>query len=370
MRRAGSFGAVAAAALLLSAIAAQRAQAHKPITSKYTYNDDVLPIFRERCGSCHVTGGAGPMSLLNYREAIPWAESIREELVSERMPPWYVDPAGPSVRGEHPITAREIDTIITWATGGTPEGSVAKRPGPSAAPAGWRGGTPDLVLPLERAYTLAADVQEGTQEFSMSTGLREPRWVRAADLLPGTATMVRRATISVEGGPVLAVWLPGLQGEVPLSAPNGSAFRVPAGATLKVSVYYKKPWQEERNALTDRSAVGLYFTDSPAREIESQSSDRPIATTISALAIRPEIDRPYEAIAIDAALADGRRIPMLRLAHPQPEWPRRYWLATSVQLPAGSRIVTSATPLVDRNEATEVASPPRVWLDFVTMTRP
>src|SRR5215467_8959147 len=175
MRRAGSFGA-ASAALLLSVIAAQRVQAHKPITSKYTYNDDVLPILRERCGSCHVTGGAGPMSLLNYRESVPWAESIREELVAERMPPWYVDPAGPSVRGEHPITAREIDTIVTWAIGGTPEGSVAKRPGPSVAPVGWRGGTPDVVLPIEPAYTLAADVQEGTREFSLNTGLREPRW--------------------------------------------------------------------------------------------------------------------------------------------------------------------------------------------------
>jgi hypothetical protein len=367
MRRVGSVGA-ASAALLLSAVAAQRAQAHKPITSKYTYNDDVLPIFRARCGHCHVTGGAGPMSLLNYRETVPWAESIREELVSERMPPWYVDPAGPSVRGEHPITAREVDTIITWATGGTPEGSVAKRPGPTAAPTGWRGGTPDLVLPIEPEYTLAADVQEGTREFSVSTGLREPRWVRGADLLPGTVTMVRRATISVEGGPVLAAWLPGLpglQGEVPLAAPDGTAFRVPARATLKVSVYYKKPWQEERNALTDRSAIGLYFAGSPAREIESASSDRPIATTISALAIRPEIDRPYEAIAIDAALADGRRVPMLRLTHPQPEWPRRYWLETSVQLPAGSRIVTSATPLMDRSQTAE-SPPPRVWLDFVT----
>ena len=60
-------------ALALAAVAPLAA--HKPITSKYSYNADVYPIFKARCGQCHVAGGAAPMSLLNYKEAIPWAES-------------------------------------------------------------------------------------------------------------------------------------------------------------------------------------------------------------------------------------------------------------------------------------------------------
>jgi len=76
--------------------------AHKPITSKYTYNDDVYPILRDKCGRCHAEGGPAPMSLLRYSidagGAAAWAESIRENLVSEAMPPWYVDPTGPAVK--------------------------------------------------------------------------------------------------------------------------------------------------------------------------------------------------------------------------------------------------------------------------------
>ena len=34
------------------------------------------------------------MSLLTYEDARPWTESIREELIAERMPPWHVDPVG------------------------------------------------------------------------------------------------------------------------------------------------------------------------------------------------------------------------------------------------------------------------------------
>ena len=38
----------------------ERGEAHKSITSQYTYNDDVFPIFRDRCSRCHVAGRRGP----------------------------------------------------------------------------------------------------------------------------------------------------------------------------------------------------------------------------------------------------------------------------------------------------------------------
>ena len=55
--------------------------AHKGITSKFTYNADVYPVFLNRCGRCHIDGGVGPMSLLKYEDAFPWAESLRAELL-------------------------------------------------------------------------------------------------------------------------------------------------------------------------------------------------------------------------------------------------------------------------------------------------
>ena len=69
----------------------QPGEAHKPITSKYTYNDDVFPILKERCSRCHVQGGVAPMSLMTYEEAFPWGESIRAELVAAHMPPAAAD---------------------------------------------------------------------------------------------------------------------------------------------------------------------------------------------------------------------------------------------------------------------------------------
>ena len=183
------------------------------------------------------------MSLLTYKDARPWAESIRDELTSQRMPPWYVDPAGPAVKGGYPITAREIDTIVTWATGGTPEGNPDKRPAPTELRATWKEGPPDLSLAMERDHTVIASTPEETADFSLPTNVPDMKWVKAADLLPGTPSMVRDAVISIENGPVLASWV---SGDDTIAAPAGAAFRLPAGATIHLRIHYKKPWLEGR----------------------------------------------------------------------------------------------------------------------------
>ncbi|MEE2610145.1 MAG: hypothetical protein VX992_05645, partial [Acidobacteriota bacterium] len=65
--------------------------AHKPITSKYTYHQDVYPIFLNQCGGCHSADAVAPMSLLTYEDAYPWAQSIKEEVVNLTMPPWQAE---------------------------------------------------------------------------------------------------------------------------------------------------------------------------------------------------------------------------------------------------------------------------------------
>src|SRR5512142_1581198 len=105
--------AVAAAAI---ALGTHRAQAHKAVTSKYTYNDDVFPIFRDKCARCHVEGGVAPMSLMTYEEAFPWAESIRAELIASHMPPWNAQDGFGEFKHANLLTAREVDVVLTWAT--------------------------------------------------------------------------------------------------------------------------------------------------------------------------------------------------------------------------------------------------------------
>src|SRR5262245_64810990 len=57
-----------------------------------TFNKDVAPIFYRDCTSCHRPGEIAPMSLLSFKEARPWAKSIREKDSTRAMPPWHSDP--------------------------------------------------------------------------------------------------------------------------------------------------------------------------------------------------------------------------------------------------------------------------------------
>jgi len=245
--------ALSAAALALAVVGTVTIDAHKAITSKYTYNDDVYPILRDKCGKCHVDGGPAPMSLLTYNDdggAVAWAESIKEMLMANAMPPYYGDPTGPPLKNLHLLTPRELDILLTWTSGGTPHGDLNHNPPASKAKVAWVLGKPDVVLPFPKEVSLGAGEMEKFVDIVVPTGLTEAKWIKSADLLPGNAGIVRQATISVENGPVLALWEPM---DDPAAAPEGAAFKLPAGATLHVKVRYRKSWQDEQETPQTRA---------------------------------------------------------------------------------------------------------------------
>ncbi|HEV3141975.1 MAG TPA: hypothetical protein VGY57_15725 [Vicinamibacterales bacterium] len=352
-----------AALAIVCAVAASTAigHAHKAVTSKYTYNDDVFPIFREKCTPCHVEGGVAPMSLMTYELAYPWAESIRAELIASHMPPWNADEGVGAFKHARRLTAKEVDIILTWATGGNPKGQIDQKVPDVPLTNDWTLGAPDLKLPLPSTFTLDENAMEATQEFTLSTGLTEPRWVRAADLLPGTPSIVRSATIyakdpavAATNGPApdraIAQWVPGQDAE---PAAGGAAFRLPAGAQIGVRIHYKKTWQFEGKRLSDRSTVGLYFsgekTDqelialpiaAPANAVPKDQTiafSHAIAQDVDALALVPEQVPPNIVLTAEAVLPNGSRTPIIRL-NTRADWVRRYWFAKPIALPRGSRI--------------------------------
>lgn len=235
-------------------------EAHKPITSRFTYNAEVFPVLLNRCGHCHIAGGVGPMSLVTYEDAFPWSESLRVELLdagsaSEEGRDDFVKAA------HRELSARELDVVLDWAVGGNPEGDPAKRPAPVTLRNDWAGSKPDLELRPADAFEVPANVMDVTQEFVLPTRLDRAREISAIDLLPGTPAVVRDATIAVRpaGMPSKAVgtWIPR---QVPTAMALQPGTTLPAGADIVLRIHYKKTWKYEGEAMTDRSAVGLYFT--------------------------------------------------------------------------------------------------------------
>jgi hypothetical protein len=380
--------------LVALAFTAGHPEAHKPITSPYTYNEDVFPILRDRCGRCHVAGGVAPMSLMTAKDAVPWGESIRTELIAGHMPPWSVDAAPGRFKNVQTLTARELNILLTWVTGGNPVGNPEHAPAAVTLHAASPLGTPDLELPLSEV-TLAADTPERTHEFTLPTAAWRSRWVRAVDFVPGTPAVVRSATVFVKPAAasdsdrnatpperVLAVWVPG---DDPV-APDGTAFHLPADAEVAVRVHYKKTWEYERMPMTDRSTVRVYLSATPATELRAltmsfvtqnlvaqppsqgfgeprrSSPDQPasgggdsspalprrlsfsrtVEADLQVLALYPDGGLANVDIHVKAIRPDGSQVELIRF-RPQPDWARRYWFERPIVLPRGSRIEAVAS---------------------------
>ena len=176
--------------------------AHKPITSPFTFYEDVLPITVAQCGACQSPDGVAPMSLLSHESAVPWGESMRLELVAGHMPPWAAASPPDRFRDARRLSARELNVLLTWAAGGTPPGDSPKTVEPIAPPQ-WPLGTPHETLALPK-MDLPADVARTTKEWVLPLQAFAGRRIAGVDLHPGLTSVVRSARIGIRrtGSPI------------------------------------------------------------------------------------------------------------------------------------------------------------------------
>ena len=309
-----------ALALVVMGGRTENTETHTPIASRWNYNEHLFPIFRDNCGACHREGGIAPMSLVTYQSAYPWAQSIREEVLGLRMPPWKAEDGFGDFRNGHALPANEMDMILEWSSGGYPQGPRALRPDPVAAPAEWPLGTPDLVLEMPEPFTLDAGTNELVRYFVLPAGTTGEQFVTGADVMPGASAVVRdvaiylddtgtaRALDAEDDGPgfgetegrdfpataPLALWSPGRQSV----RQADSARRLPAGADIVARVHYKKTWITEYEEFVDQSRIGLYLGGEGVRALESMSLSSPKHESGLRLTFSQKLDRDVSALAI------------------------------------------------------------------------
>ncbi|HYV04794.1 MAG TPA: cytochrome c [Blastocatellia bacterium] len=160
-------------------------------TSKeVTFSKDVAPIFFNNCAECHRPGEAAPMSLLSYKEARPWAKSIKEKVVTKQMPPWHADPHYGKFSNDRRLTQAQIDTVAQWVDQGAKEGNPKDLPAAPKFVEGWIIGKPDIVLQMPEEFTLEASGPDEYQYFEVPTNFKEDVYVQMAEARPGNRKIV------------------------------------------------------------------------------------------------------------------------------------------------------------------------------------
>ncbi len=248
---------------LMTQLPASRGTPAEP--TSLTFTRDIAPILNRRCVDCHRPGEIGPFSLTDYDEVIGWGEMMLEVIDQGRMPPWHADLRHGSFVGQRLFPAAERETLAAWVHGGMPRGDLADLPDPPQWSAGWHlPQAPDEELVMrERPFVVPSEGTVEYQYFVVNPGWTEDRWVSAAQVIPGAATVVHHAIVFVrppDGANAPGIgWLGAyVPGQRAVTLPPGHARRVPAGSKLIFQMHYTPTGRET----ADATKLGVWFRDS------------------------------------------------------------------------------------------------------------
>jgi hypothetical protein len=330
---------------------------NRPAAKNVTFTKDVAPIFFKSCAECHRPGEIAPFSLMSYKDARPWAKSIREKVVSREMPPWHADPNHGEWLNDRRLSQSEIETIVSWVDGGAKEGDLKDMPAAPKFVEGWGIGKPDETFSIPEQSVPATGVVKYIY-LRVPTNFKEDRWVTAAEIRSTARSAVHHVIVFIQDpktparvdGNLLVGTAPG---EQPAVYRPGTARRIPANATLIFQMHYTP----NGTATKDITTVGLKYAKEPPKH---QIFTRPVLNTtfvIPAGAASHEVKSAYtfkedvhlsslmphmhlrgRDFEIKAIYPDGRSKVLLNVPKYDFNWQTYYVPKEPIVIPMGTKI--------------------------------
>jgi hypothetical protein len=383
-----------------------------PLRADVAFAKDVWPVLERRCVGCHQPGEIGPMPLTSYAEVRPWAEAVREAVLTRKMPPWHAaGETGHSFRNDRSLTEAEIQTIVNWVKEGAPEGQPLKIAFyPDTREGGWTLGKPDIVIRVPGFRVPATG--RLTYRYLITGGLfPKDVWVRAAEFRIDHRSVVHHinayargpessylsgypkgeivsATIADRGRrregerqfdrrQQLVGWEPGYR---PMPWLADGAKQIRAGSDIVFEMHYSPNGKE----VTDYSELGIYLAQAapvervvaidtlrdldlaiPAGEPDYVSHAAMIlAQPVKLVSVQPHMHYRGKAMEVRAVYPDGRTELLISVPNYDFNWQTTYALREPRLLPAGTRLESVAHfDNSANNPANPDASAPVHWGD-------
>jgi peroxiredoxin/mono/diheme cytochrome c family protein len=237
-----------------------------------TYAQHVSRILQKNCQECHRPGQIGPMSLLTYQSAVNWADTIREVIVEERMPPWHADPRYGKFANDRRLSRADRGTLLAWIDQGMPKGDDRDMPPPRKFDSVWRIGKPDLILSMAKEFEVPAKMPRfgiPYKHFVVDPKFTEDKWVIRAEARPGAPEVVHHIVVFIvppgqrffPGNPNTPTLCGTAPGDMPTILPKGVAKKVPKGSKLIFQMHYTPNGRAQK----DRSRIGLILAKKPPK---------------------------------------------------------------------------------------------------------
>lgn len=344
-----------------------------------TFTKDVAPILNKNCVICHRPGDIAPMSLMSYQEVRPWAKSIKAQIATGKMPPWHATEPRGTFSNDRRLTDREKETLVAWVDRGAAQGNPKDLPPVPTFAAGWEIGKPDVVLSMEKPFSVPASGTIRYQYVQIPTNFAEDKWVQAIEVRPGVRSVVHHILVfskEPEGavtrppfipvvpklpafgtndgpkgpGVLIATTAPGTNG---MRFPEGTALRIKAGSVLTFQIHYTA----NGKPTDDTSSVGMIFAPHPPqREMRTSAFMNPLLTlppgdpdkeVDSAIefsqdshiyAIFPHTHLRGKDWSYQVVYPDGSKEQVLSVPHYDFNWQTYYTFTKPLAVPKGARL--------------------------------
>ena len=380
-------------ATLLALAAAPPTTAQQPSNTP-TFSKDVAPILYQQCVSCHRPGEIGRMPLLTYEQARPYAKAIANAVTNRTMPPWHAEAPAGTFHNERALSDRERETLTAWAAGGAVNGDPKDLPSRPVFSEGLSLGKPDVVLEMLEDYRIPATGTIQYEWFYIPTNFAEAKWVKSLEVRPGDRAAVHHVLVYYRAKPDrkvppiaranqkhqsnpppdepgvsehprrtdltgmpprrVATYAPGTNPQV---APAGTAFRLEPGGVIELQMHYTATGKPT----SDRTKVGITFaSEAPPREVRAQhfmnmgmrlpagAADVAVTTDLEFLqdatvwGLFPHTHLRGKRWAYTLVLPSGEKKSILSVPRYDFNWQTYYMFREPLQVPKGSRIVSTA----------------------------
>lgn len=335
-----------------------------------SYQDEVVPILRRRCTTCHIEDGLAPWAMVSHRMMQGWSPMVREVLITRRMPPGQIDTQIGEWDDIHDISDEELTTLVHWIdSGARREGDADPLTELEPVDPAWKLGEPDLIVEVpEEAIPATGIVDFKIKRVALD--LDEDKWISAVAYNVGDRTVLHSllvhaldpavpaadlaAQVDADNAEFISLYVPGRTEEV---FAEDAGFLLQADRDLSLKLRYVSSGRET----VDRTRIGLYFRDTAPeyaiRNVITLNEDFTIAAGVDnhvetaqtpvfehdvyIESFAPQTHTRGKSMTISALFPDGREQVLLNVGNYNFNWQMNYRLTERLALPAGSRLVST-----------------------------
>lgn len=333
-----------------------------------SYAEEIAPILKRRCATCHIEDGLAPWAMVNHRMIQGWSPMIREVLITHRMPPGQIDEQEGEWEDIHHITDEELITLVHWIDSGARNtGEEDPLREQEELNEEWKLGEPDLIVDVPAIEVPAT----GMVDFKIrraDLNLTQDQWVSAVAYNVGDRSVLHSllvfavdpdivekdeaGLVSPENTEFISLYVPPRTEE---KFADDSAFLLHQDRDLSFKIRYVTGGRDT----VDATRIGLYFRDTapeyavhnvitlneeftiPAGVVDQveHAQTAVFERDVWVESFAPQTHTRGKSITISAQFPDGTVKRLINVANYNFNWQMNYKMQERLHLPAGSRLI-------------------------------